>query len=102
MPESAAVYARISLDRDNEQLGVKRQQQDCLELAERLGWTVSAGNLRSKDGSQRYYQHLIDREYYPEVFNISNIGTRIDLNGQIDCYELYLELYPASIKKIAR
>lgn len=41
MPTSAAVYARISLDRDNEQLGVSRQRQDCLELAQQLGWTVS-------------------------------------------------------------
>ncbi|EQM33014.1 hypothetical protein N601_13585 [Rhodococcus erythropolis DN1] len=61
-----------------------------------------AGNLRSKDGKQRYYDHLIDNEFYPEVFNISNIGTRIDLNGQIDCYELYLELFDDSITEIAR
>lgn len=61
-----------------------------------------AGNLRSKDGKQRYYQRFIDGDFYPEVFNISNIGTRTDLNGQIDCYELYLELYATTIKKIAR
>lgn len=61
-----------------------------------------AGNLRSKDGKQRYYQWFIDGDFYPEVFNISNIGTRIDLNGQNDCYELYLELYATTIKKIAR
>lgn len=61
-----------------------------------------AGNLRSKDGTQRYYQRFIDGDFYPEVFNISNIGTRIDLNGQIDCYELYLELYATTIKEIAR
>lgn len=37
---SAAIYCRISLDRDLEQLGVQRQEQDCKELAERLKWTV--------------------------------------------------------------
>lgn len=61
-----------------------------------------AGNLRSKDGTQRYYQRFVDGQFYPEVFNISNIGTRIDFNGQIDCYELYLELYATTIKQIAR
>ncbi|ROZ46048.1 hypothetical protein EEB13_17600 [Rhodococcus sp. WS3] len=48
------------------------------------------------------YDHLIDNEFYPEVFNIGNIGTPIDLNGQIDRYELYLELFDDSITQIAR
>jgi site-specific DNA recombinase len=34
------VYARISSDRDGDQLGVRRQLVDCEELAERLGWLV--------------------------------------------------------------
>jgi site-specific DNA recombinase len=37
----AAVYARISEDRDGEGLGVERQIRDCLKEAERLGWTVT-------------------------------------------------------------
>ncbi|MDH6679882.1 hypothetical protein M2284_004107 [Rhodococcus sp. LBL1] len=61
-----------------------------------------AGNLRSKDGTQRYYQRLVDGEFYPDVFNISNIGTRLDLNGSIDCYELYLELFGQAARPIAR
>lgn len=36
----AAVYARISEDRDETKLGVTRQQADCAELAEQKGWTV--------------------------------------------------------------
>ncbi len=40
-PSSVGIYCRISLDRDQEQLGVQRQEKDCRELAERLGWTVA-------------------------------------------------------------
>src|SRR5918998_1641501 len=37
----AAIYCRISLDRAGAGLGVARQQQDCQELATRLGWPVA-------------------------------------------------------------
>jgi site-specific DNA recombinase len=36
----AAVYVRISRDREGAGLGVQRQEQDCRELAQRLGWQV--------------------------------------------------------------
>jgi DNA invertase Pin-like site-specific DNA recombinase len=36
----AAIYTRISLDQTGEGLGVQRQLDDCLELANRLGWEV--------------------------------------------------------------
>lgn len=36
----AAVYARISKDREGRHLGVDRQERECRELAGRLGWTV--------------------------------------------------------------
>ncbi len=36
----ALVYTRISQDSTGEALGVQRQSDDCLALAERLGWTV--------------------------------------------------------------
>ncbi len=35
-----AIYARISSDRDGDQLGVTRQVQDCEWLADRRGWSV--------------------------------------------------------------
>jgi site-specific DNA recombinase len=41
MPQAAAVYARISADKDGSQLGVKRQIKDCLELARRRDWPVA-------------------------------------------------------------
>jgi DNA invertase Pin-like site-specific DNA recombinase len=36
----AAVYVRISKDREGRELGVDRQKQDCQQLAERLGYGV--------------------------------------------------------------
>jgi len=38
----AAIYCRISLDRAGAGLGVARQEEDCRELAKRLGWPVAA------------------------------------------------------------
>ena len=36
----AAIYARISSDRDGDHLGVRRQVDDCERLVERKGWEV--------------------------------------------------------------
>src|SRR5579871_4761609 len=41
MAERAAVYARISDDREGLALGVSRQVQDCRRLAEQRGWRVA-------------------------------------------------------------
>lgn len=38
---SAALYVRISQDREGAGLGVARQEEDCAALCERLGWTVA-------------------------------------------------------------
>lgn len=40
-PKSAAIYARISHDPSGEQLGVQRQEADCLDEAKRRGWSVA-------------------------------------------------------------
>jgi len=37
----AAIYTRISLDRDGTRLGVERQRQDCEALCKARGWTVT-------------------------------------------------------------
>ena len=39
-PANAAIYCRISEDREGLEVGVQRQEDDCRELAERLGYTV--------------------------------------------------------------
>jgi site-specific DNA recombinase len=38
MPSSPAIYARISSDRGGQQLGVRRQVDDCAALVARRGW----------------------------------------------------------------
>ncbi|MBV9729301.1 MAG: recombinase family protein, partial [Pseudonocardiales bacterium] len=40
-PRRAAIYCRISHDKTGAGLGVERQEQDCRELATRLGWRVA-------------------------------------------------------------
>jgi len=40
MPRAAAIYCRISDDREGRHLGVDRQLADCHALAERKGWPV--------------------------------------------------------------
>lgn len=40
MPESVAIYARSSQDREGDGLGVLRQLTDCREEAKRRGWVV--------------------------------------------------------------
>lgn len=41
MPTRAAVYCRISQDREGAGLGVARQEEDCVALCERRGWSVA-------------------------------------------------------------
>jgi DNA invertase Pin-like site-specific DNA recombinase len=38
----AAIYTRISSDREGAGLGVERQEADCRALAEQLGWEIVA------------------------------------------------------------
>lgn len=65
---TAGIYVRISRDREGGGLGVGRQEADCRELAERLGWTVAAtysdNDLSAYSGKTRpgYRQMLADAE----------------------------------------
>lgn len=38
---STALYARISSDPNRDELGVRRQERECRDLADRLGWTIA-------------------------------------------------------------
>jgi site-specific DNA recombinase len=40
-PRASAIYCRISDDGEGSGLGVKRQEQDCKQLAEHRGWPVA-------------------------------------------------------------
>lgn len=64
MPEAAAIYARISADRDGLGLGVARQIEDCQALAEARGWPVA--EIYTDDDTSAYsdkprpaYQRLL-------------------------------------------
>lgn len=62
----AAIYARISRDREGAGLGVDRQEADCRELAARHGWTVVSvyrdNDLSAYSGKPRPgYRVLLDQ-----------------------------------------
>jgi site-specific DNA recombinase len=64
MVRQAAVYCRVSQDREGAGLGVDRQEADCRQLAERLGWEVVAvhadNDLSAYSGKPRPgYQALL-------------------------------------------
>src|SRR5690554_1503754 len=63
---AVAVYARISQDRSGDELGVRRQLEDCRVEAERRGWTVAQeyvdDDVSAYSGKKRpaYEQMLTD------------------------------------------
>jgi site-specific DNA recombinase len=56
----AAIYARVSSDRDGDELGVRRQIADCEQLAERKRWTVTD---RYVDNDLSAYREAARPEY---------------------------------------
>lgn len=65
MTRRVVIYVRISRDRVGAGLGVDRQEQDCRELAERLGWQVVAvhvdNDISAYSGKRRPgYEALLD------------------------------------------
>lgn len=63
---SAAIYCRISRDREGAGLGVQRQEQDCRELAAKLGWNVTRlyvdNDISAYSGKRRpEYEKLLDQ-----------------------------------------
>ena len=61
----AAIYCRISQDREGAGLGVDRQEQDCRQLAKQLGWTVVGiyvdNDVSAYSGKPRpQYRRLLD------------------------------------------
>ena len=81
----AAIYVRISRDREGAGLGVQRQEQDCRELAERLGWhvvgvypdnDVSASDRPSTSDQRRVLQAVL-----PAQRNDAMLAVRRDLGG---------------------
>lgn len=63
---AAAIYCRISRDREGAGLGVQRQEEDCRRLAASLGWSVAGvytdNDLSAYSGKRRpQYQQLLER-----------------------------------------
>lgn len=61
----AGIYVRISDDREGAGLGVARQQADCQDLCQRLGWTVHDvyvdNDISAYSGKRRpSYERLLD------------------------------------------
>jgi site-specific DNA recombinase len=65
LPVRVGIYARISSDRDGDQLGVMRQLQDCERLAATRGWIVADryvdDDISAWSGKERpEYERLLD------------------------------------------
>ncbi len=76
-PQRAAIYCRISDDREGRGLGVARQEDECRALAERLGWSVthvyrdndlSAYRGRRRPGYQALLEAVKQGVMAPAVF----------------------------------
>lgn len=110
----AAIYTRISLDKNGEGLGVARQLEQCTALADRLGWAVvahyddndtSAFNPRKrrpgyealleamKNGevqavvcwhTDRLYRRLGDLERLIEIAEAAKVDIRTVQGGDLD------------------
>jgi site-specific DNA recombinase len=124
MTTRAAIYCRISKDREGAGLGVQRQEQDCREIAHKLGWEVAyvlvdndisaySGKLRPKyrellevmktgtiQGviawhTDRLHRSPIELEEYIDVSDKHGVTTQTVKAGEID-------LGTASGKAVAR
>src|SRR6516165_10033966 len=109
----AAIYTRISADQTGEGLGVARQLEDCLALADRLGWGVvarfddndlSAFNGKTRPGFEamltamggrefgglicwhpdRLYRSMKDLERIIEVADANRVQIRTVNGGDLD------------------
>lgn len=64
-PRAAALYCRISQDGEGSRLGVRRQEKDCGELADRRGWPIAAvfvdNDVSAYSGKKRaQYDAMLD------------------------------------------
>lgn len=113
MTTRAAIYCRISKDREGAGLGVQRQEQDCRDVAQRLGWEVAyvlvdndisaySGKLRPKyrellevmrSGAvkgviawhtDRLHRSPLELEEYIDVSESQGVTTQSVKSGEID------------------
>lgn len=109
----AAIYTRISADQTGQRLGVTRQLEDCVALAERLGWEIVAqfddndlsaftgkarpgfeslleGMERGEFGAllcwhtDRLYRSMRDLERLIEIADVGRVQIRTVQGGDLD------------------
>jgi site-specific DNA recombinase len=78
----AAVYCRISHDPRGRALGVERQRQDCLAIAERKGWRI-VDEYIDNDAPASKYSRKARREYLRLLSDIEA--------GKIDAVIIWME-----------
>jgi len=72
MATKAAIYARISSDREGRELGVERQIEDCRKLAERLGMDVVRVYTENDTGASTRSQKA--RPLFKEMIERARLG----------------------------
>jgi site-specific DNA recombinase len=78
-----AIYCRVSLDWEGQGKGVKRQLEDCLAIAKRLGWTVVDHYIDNDTGASRYSKKKIREDYNRLLADIEA--------GRIDAVVIWME-----------
>ncbi|MCU1692977.1 MAG: Site-specific recombinase [Frankiales bacterium] len=91
----AAIYTRLSQDRTGEAVVVARQERACRELAERLGWDVTAVFT---DNDTSAYGKKPRREYREMLEDVK--GGRIDAVLAYHSDRLYR--HPADLEELVR
>jgi len=79
-----AIYCRISLDWEGKGLGVQRQLEDCLAIAQRLGWAVVDQYIDNSVGASRHSKTRKARTEYLRL--LSDIQ-----EGRIDAVVIWME-----------
>lgn len=74
MPVTAALYCRISRDAERRGLGVARQEQDLLALAERKGWDVQGTYVDNDISAARKAGVTADRPRYTAMLDAIRAG----------------------------
>ncbi len=77
------VYTRISFDPEGRGLGVERQKQDCLKIAERHGWTVVEYYEDNDRGASKYSKKKNRDDYHRLLSDIEA--------GRLDAVVIWME-----------
>lgn len=74
MTKRAAIYCRISDDREGRRLGVKRQREDCIALAGRLGYTFTADDIYPENDTGASSRSKKPRPKFDRMVELARAG----------------------------